>query len=383
MSGGALAGAGLLERDEPGRITTSPAPTASAAREGAPAGILYIDSDKLAVADPDAGRPQAISVAFPTSQQRTTLAVSAARTAAVTEDGSLVALDRAGLATPQRIVPADLEDFTVHRGGWAADGAALAFDVRQGAAKRVGLLTLATGSVAMLADGINAAGDPRTPGAAYAAGVVERTFQASSVESFQFADAARVERRAPSLPPVTLLTREDFLRLMGLPVGTPTDFTNLTWSPDGERLALTGVAMHTAPKELEFAAGRWGVAVLSRNGQVESFQALPPRHFVGSMAWSPGGDQLVFSDFESVSHLQRPTAKLRSWSYGTGRPGVLTEIKVPEGQQPFSHGECMWSPDGARLLCGDDRAWYTIPVTGGTAGVAETVPGRPAAWLGT
>ena len=363
--------------------TAEPSPSTSGDRTGAPSGILWYDSERLAVADPDGGRRQRISTDFPTTQPRFQLTVAPDRKSAVTDDGYLVALDRSDLAPPQRVLPADLTNAYVPASAFGDSGRTIVVDLGQGGKPGVSVLTLASGRLQQIANGAAPAADPRTTGAAYATGLKELPGADPGGGQETFLDSERLERVAPDnfAPPVVLMRKTDLLQLMGLPPKTPAGFTQLGFAPDGEHVFFTAVA-DTRDAGPYGPTGRWAVGIVARNGDLKAFKALDRLHFPNSPVWSPAGNQLAFLDFANVSRLERAEATPLVWSLGAGPVSAPQQLQPAEGQQPFSHGFCVWKPDGTALLCGDERAWYVMPTAGGAATVAESVPGVPVAWVG-
>lgn len=367
------------DRLSAGESSATPSASASGDRTGPPDGILWYDSERLAVADPDGGRRQRISADFPTTQPRYQLSISPDRTKAITDDGYLVPLDRPGLVPAQRVLPADLAEGSVPPVAFGDQGRTVTVDLSTSAKPQVGVIDVATGRLRVVGAGTVPTGDPRSSGAAFATGIREIAGEDSDDV---FLDTDRLERVSPDefTGPTVLLRKADLLRLMALPTTTNAGFASIGFAPDGQHLYFTAVAASNDPGPYG-PTGRWAVGILSRAGEVKAFKVLDKLHYPNTPVWSPAGDQLVFEDFADVSRLERARATLLLWTLGPSQVGAPTVLRPAEGLQPFSHGDCVWKPDGTVVLCGDDRAWYTIPLTGGTPSVAESVPGRPLAWV--
>jgi hypothetical protein len=381
LTAGSLVAAALTTGAGPGtdRLAVPSATPSASARAGRPSGILWYDSERLAVADPDGGRPARVSADFATTQQRFYAAVSPDGSRVVTDDGIVVALDAPGLATPQPVVPSSFTQFeSVPVAPWADGGERLALSTK-GDLPGVAMLTLATGEVELVtAEGAAPAGDPRTDGVAFATGL--RKLSGAAPEE-SFLDTDRVLRVSPNQPRKVLVTKAEVLQRMRLPATTPGSFTTLTFSPDAEHLGFVFVADAKDPGPYGPTV-RSAVGVVGRDGGLRGLRPLDPLHFVTSPIWSPAGDAFAFVDFHDTTRLARPDAVVQVWPVQGSRMGDPRPLQPADGLQPFGHDSCAWSPAGDAILCGDHRAWYVLPVVGGTPTVAESVPGRPLAWVG-
>jgi Tol biopolymer transport system component len=141
--------------------------------------------------------------------------------------------------------------------------------------------------------------------------------------------------------------RPDGSQLSQVPLEVPGGVVQVTWSPDGRRLALE---VHDQPT----VAGRFDIFVVNADGT--DLRRLTKDGVSRMPAWSPDGGRIAYVRQEgNASHLfvMRPD--------GT-RPSQLTS---GEG----FHVSPAWSPDGSRLafarVSGGDSDIYAVNADGG------------------
>jgi hypothetical protein len=219
------------------------------------------------------------------------------------------------------------------------------------------LQALTTGRTVNLGTGDNVTGDPARPGAfTSVAAPIRPTASANQV----FPDS-RVELRDAGQGRVTLATIAQLDRDVHLPAGSQAALFPFA-SPSGDKIAVA-VQPTSAPS-------RAGVVVMTRTGHViRTFTGLP-----GLIApvWSQSSKAIAFA-----TSGQRP--ELYIWG-GTSRTET---VRLPAGE----YGSCVWSPDGAWVLCpaqgasASGQTWMLTSADGSTT-VRTAGPGFPIAWLG-
>jgi hypothetical protein len=222
----------------------------------------------------------------------------------------------------------------------------------------ISVSSLATGNTISVGLGDHVAGDPAAAGVfTSVAALVQPT--ANPGASNLFPDA-KIVLLDVGRPQVRLATTAQLLSDVHLPAGTQAVLTPYP-DPSGDMVAV-------AVQPTSGASG--GVVVLTRTGdEVTAMSGASP-------SWSPSGKSLaiVASDAQqSVLHI---------WS----TDGQTTAQKFPaSGGNPYT--DCLWSPDGAWILCavggahptGED--WVVASASGGQM-VVTRGPGFPIAWLG-
>jgi hypothetical protein len=224
-----------------------------------------------------------------------------------------------------------------------------------GATGRITVNSLASGRSVQLGVGRFAAGDPRSVGAFVPVAGVPRP----SATGNQLIPDIRLELREAGHPPVVLATAAKLNHDLGASRRREVALTPFP-SPSGSQVAVEVETVTGSPLA--------EIIVLSRAGKVLDTPA-PPGPPV-SLAWSPAGTSLAFL------------------SSGTSGPGLT--IWAIGGQSittpfPFTgarYDTCVWSPDGASVLCSDPagRHWAVAHAAGGQM---TAVPGRgvPIAWV--
>jgi WD40 repeat protein len=222
------------------------------------------------------------------------------------------------------------------------------------------LTSLATGRSVSLGVGDQVAGDPRTAGAFLSVAAPPRPSAAVT----HFSPDSRIELRDAGRPPVTLATAAALNHDLGQSQQLS---VQLIPYPDqsGDQIAV--IVQPTAGSQ------QAGIVVLTRAGRV--IGTVPARLGVrGTPAWAPSGGSLAYSSNGSNG------PELRVWKIGG-----------PIGTRPFpgsdgTYSWCIWSPDGASILCaapGVGTGSQNWAVTGAAGGAMAGVrgPGFPVAWL--
>lgn len=228
--------------------------------------------------------------------------------------------------------------------------------------------SLATGVAYSPWQADNVAGDPQMAGI-FAS--VAAPFQASSNPTNSYPDAS-VQLLDFNRPRVVLASAAELDADVRLAATTRALFFPYP-SPNGDLVAIV-VQPITQPGE-SFGQEGGGVVVLTRTGrEVASFGAAGG---LISPAWSLSGTSLAIAANSGHGTV------LRIWETG----GVSSSQSFPpsEGNQ---YGDCIWSPDGAWILCAESGAkgtagqnWVVASVSGGPMVVTHG-PGLPLAWLG-
>ena len=223
------------------------------------------------------------------------------------------------------------------------------------AAAHIRVNALATGREVALGKGHLAAGDPQTAGAFVTVAGPPRL----SATGNNLTPDTRLELRIAGHPPVVLATAAKLNHGLGASRRREVALVPFP-SPSGSEVAVEveTVAAHPIAE----------IVVLSRAGKLLDTPA-PPGPPV-RLAWSPGGTSLAYV------------------TLGTAGPG-LTIWRVGGGSItmtfPFTgahYDRCVWSPDGASVLCSDPagRHWAVAHAAGGQM---IPVPGRgvPLTWI--
>jgi hypothetical protein len=220
----------------------------------------------------------------------------------------------------------------------------------------ISLQALATGRSQNLGTGDNVAGDPGAPGVFTSVTAPARpTAQATQM----FPDGL-IQLRDAGQARVTLATIAQLDQDLHLPAGAQAALFPYP-DPAGDKVAI---AVEPTAANL-----RPGVVVMTRTGRV--LQTFTELSGLIAPAWTQSGKSLAFatSGPQPVLHIS------------TG--GRTALLRLPEGE----YGSCLWSPDGAWVLCpaagpeGTGRNWFLSSASGATM-VRTTGPGFPIAWLG-
>jgi hypothetical protein len=226
----------------------------------------------------------------------------------------------------------------------------------------ISVRSLATGKSESLGSGDLVAGDPAAAGVVASLPVASLTSGAPA--NGLWPDGMVVLRDAGQKA-VVLGTAAQLYQDVHLPAGT---LANFFPSPDpaGDKIAIV-----VQPLNASVPAG---VVVVTRSGRVVYAVGGAGRFVSVSVSWSQSGQSLAIAGqgpHESV---------LRIWTAG-GSPSV----------QPFpghaAYTDCVWSPDGAWILCAlagqhsNGEQWVVAAASGGPMAVTKG-PGFPLSWLG-
>jgi hypothetical protein len=224
----------------------------------------------------------------------------------------------------------------------------------------ISVVSLATGRSLSLGSGDMAEGDPQAPGAFLSVAAPPRASAAVS----QLIPDSKIELRDSGRPTVVLATAAALNHDAGQSQPLPVQLIPYP-DPSGDKIAVV----------VEPASGsqQAGIVVLSRTGRligaVNGSLAVQ-----GVPAWSPSGRTLAYVSSGSGG------LALRVWTVGGA---TLTRSLPATGA---GDDWCVWSPDGASVLCGDSASstpsqdWAIARATGG-AMASVRGPGLPIAWL--
>lgn len=223
----------------------------------------------------------------------------------------------------------------------------------------IDLTSLATGKSQSLGTGDTISGDPTAVGAIVSLPAVSVTTGVST--NGLWPDGSVVLRDAGSKN-VLLGTAAQLNADVHLPAGALTTFQPQP-DPAGDKIAIV-----VQPD----GRGSGGVVVVTRTGR--KLYALGGLGSYASVSWSPSGRSLAIA--------------------GPGLHGSVLHIWNASGStsvQPFpgqaGYGDCVWSPDGARILCAlvgehsNGEQWVVAAARGGPMVVTKG-PGYPISWLG-
>jgi hypothetical protein len=236
----------------------------------------------------------------------------------------------------------------------------LTYGLSGSATNPVRLTSVATGRSVSLGVGHQVAGDPQAAGAFVSVAAPPRPSAAVT----HFIPDSRIELRDAGRPPVTLATSAALNQDLGQSQHRP---VQLIPYPDqsGDQVAV--IVQPTAGSQ------QAGMVVLNRAGRV--LGTVPARLGVqGTPAWAPSGGSLAYSSTGSNG------PELRIWKIG----GQIVTRPFPVSDGSYSW--CIWSPDGASILCaapGGGTGSQNWAVTGAAGGAMAGVrgPGFPVAWL--
>jgi WD40-like Beta Propeller Repeat len=236
----------------------------------------------------------------------------------------------------------------------------LTYGTNASATTPVVLTSLATGRSVSLGIGDQVAGDPQAAGAFLSVAAPPRP----SATVTHVSPDARIELRDAGRPPVTLATAATLNHDLGQSQHLPVELIPYPDQSGGK------VAVVVQP-----AAGsqQAGIVVLNRAGRVVG--TVPARLGVeGTPAWAPSGGSLAYSSNGSNG------PELRVWKIG----GQIVTRPLPVGDSSYSW--CIWSPNGASILCaapGGGTGSQNWAVTGAAGGAMAGVrgPGFPVTWL--
>jgi hypothetical protein len=227
------------------------------------------------------------------------------------------------------------------------------------------ITSLVTGKAQRLGVGNDVAGDPAAAGviASLAAPAITTGTSVAALQNGSWPDAKVVLRDAGKKD-VLLASAEQLNEDIHLPASALTDFYSQP-DPAGDKIAIV-----VQPLTGDLPAG---VVVVTRTGH-ELF-ALSQAGRSVSVSWSPSGQSLAMA--AQVPH----GSVLHIWNAG----GSISAQPFP---RKANYGGCVWSPDGAWILCAvagqhsNGEQWAVASARGGPM-VVTTGPGYPITWLGT
>lgn len=240
---------------------------------------------------------------------------------------------------------------------------------------RLSSVELATGASVPLGAGRLPAGDPLGNGAAYVVAGPPLPANLGQLFPGSLPVVRRIDHVTAGQPVRTLATGPELLTALGASPGATVVAGHLLYSADGSRLAVE-LALFDGSRR----AG--AVVVLDRRGGVLDVTATPFAAGRTWLAWSPTESRLAFGiplpprqigpgEEFLEPQLWRPGSREAQPVVGAGAQAALPAVA------------CLWSGDGASLLCGDDTRWPIVTVVGGQERVVTPVPGRPLAWVST
>jgi hypothetical protein len=223
----------------------------------------------------------------------------------------------------------------------------------------IDLTSLATGKSRSLGTGDTISGDPAAVGVIVSLPAVSVTTGAPT--NGLWPDGSVVLRDEGSKD-VLLGTATQLNADVHLAAGALTRFQPQP-DPAGDKIAIV-----VQPDD----RGSAGVVVLTRTGR--KLYALGGLGSYAAASWSPSGRSLAIATQDpdgSVLHI---------WNAGGG-----TSVQPFPGHADY--GDCVWSPDGARILCAlvgqhsNGEQWAVASARGGPMVVTKG-PGYPIRWLG-
>jgi hypothetical protein len=223
----------------------------------------------------------------------------------------------------------------------------------------IDMTSLETGKSRSLGTGDTISGDPTAVGVIVSLPAVSVTTGAPT--NGLWPDGSVVLRDAGSKN-VLLGTAAQLNADVHLPAGALTDFQPQP-DPAGDKIAIV-----VRPD----GRGSGGVVVVTRTGR--ELYALGGLGSYASASWSPSGRSLAIAapgPRGSVLHI---------WNASGSTP-----VQPFPGQADY--GDCVWSPDGARILCAlvgehsNGEQWVVAAADGGPMVVTKG-PGYPISWLG-
>lgn len=249
---------------------------------------------------------------------------------------------------------------------WLAGPASLTGTYAGTTSSPVFVSDLATGRQVALGIGDQAAGDPAAPGAFVSvAAPVQPT---SGVPSVRLQPDARLDLRDAGRRPVRLVTAREVNKMLGQLVSEQITLIPFP-DPSGDKVAVVAYAP---------SGGQTGaIVVVDRAGRhLGSIPAVSGPLLYQALAWSPDGKSLAFATVGTSGR------ELAVWTIG----GQILATPFPD--VGYAYAPCLWSPDGAAILCDAYRSknptgphrWAIANTRGGPmAWVAAA--GTPVAWL--
>lgn len=238
---------------------------------------------------------------------------------------------------------------------------------------RLSSVELATGASVTMGTGQLPAGDPVSNGAAYVVSggllppSVARLFGGSA------AAVARIERVSAGRPAQTLASGSQLAAVLGGSAGATVVAGQLAFSPDGSRLAVAVAGLGGTQRT-------GGVVVLNRGGGVLDVASTPFSAGRTWLAWSPAGNRLAFGiPLPTTPQLAAGAEFLEPQLW---HPGTDTAHPAAGAGGEAPADPCLWSPDGAALLCGDGGQWSIVELDGSPQTTVTDAPGQPLAWVG-
>lgn len=219
---------------------------------------------------------------------------------------------------------------------------------------RITVNSITTGKAVALGAGDMAAGDPQSEGAFVSVAAPLR----ASASGDQIIPDSRLELRVAGYRPKVLATASVLNHALGASRSRQVALTPFP-SPSGNEVAVAVETATANPTE--------EIVVLSRAGKVID-TPLAPGPPVG-LAWSPNGTSLAYASLGTAG------GELTIWNAGGG------SITVTFPYTGARYSMCVWSPDGASVLCSDSAGehWAVAHAAGGQM---TAVPGYgvPLAW---
>jgi WD40-like Beta Propeller Repeat len=306
-------------------------------------------------------------------------------------EGQLVTMDPAGPTSISDLVDSAGQDVTAQAAnlGWAdvsfADGGryvvATACDLASQASQSwvADLIPAAGGKGRMLGTVTDATGDPESA-AVIVSGPVSASAASSAGECYgpEIRPDKALELRGPGRAARTIVTAAELTSALGWPPATPV-LLYADPDPRGSRLALRVVAVPPPGQQ----ASRQAVVVISRGGRILAHMPLPAASGIIRLSWSPDGQRIALC-------WARPgtPSSVFVWSPGQGSrtivlPGhhdvTCTQLLwSPDGSQLLYAAKA--TEQGLTKADNLQHGWTVIDLRSGRVHDV-TAPGQPAAWL--
>ncbi len=306
-------------------------------------------------------------------------------------EGQLVTMGPAGPTSVTDLVDSAGQDVTAQAAnlGWAdvsfADGGRYVVATACDLASQVSqswvadLIPAAGGKGRMLGTVTDAAGDPESA-AAIVSGPVSASAASSSGECYgpEIRPDKALELRGPGRAARTIVTTAELKSALGWPSATPV-LLHAEPAPGGSRLALRVVALPPPGQQ----PSRQAVVVISRGGRILAHMPLPAASGIIQLSWSPDGQRIALC-WASPS----TPSSVFVWSPGQGSRTIVLPwhhdvtctqlLWSPDGSQLLYAAKAT----DRGLTQADDlqHGWTVIDLRSGRV-QDVTAPGQPAAWL--